>query len=182
MDDDLTPAQIAALSAGPAADREVLRALLHHRIGQWPWWDRAWQIIEIHRVHSREIIERLHGVMIEGTVGRDAGETLPLSVRARVIGSRLDQFEARIGETVIGPPHRIDDPHPFGAILSALMDRRGISRQEMARRCRLAESTVAKMRSGMLVPRRRERVENLAAALGMPAGDLMAIAGLPEDD
>ncbi|MFF5085520.1 helix-turn-helix domain-containing protein [Actinoplanes sp. NPDC000266] len=99
----------------------------------------------------------------------------------RVVRSHLTQFEARIGDVLIGPPVRPGDPHPFGAIFSALMDRRGISGKEMAHRCRLAESTVAKMRAGRAVPRERKRIADLAAALDMPVGDLAAIVGLPED-
>ncbi|MEU4693905.1 helix-turn-helix transcriptional regulator [Actinoplanes sp. NPDC023714] len=49
----------------------------------------------------------------------------------------------------------------------------------MARRCGLAQSTVAKLRAGRAVPP-PDRVLDLARALGMPAGDLLAIAGLPQ--
>jgi hypothetical protein len=179
VDDELTSAQFDALLA-ESGDREVLAAFLCRRIGQWPWWDSAWQVVEIREVRPRQITEWLHEVTVDGVIGRDAGETLPLSVFARVAGSRLDRFEVRVGDALIGPPIRHGDPHPFGSILSALMDRRGISRRDMARRCQLAESTVAKMRAGYLVPQ-REGMVGLAAALEMPVGDLLAVAGLPQD-
>ncbi|WP_328475481.1 helix-turn-helix transcriptional regulator [Actinoplanes sp. NBC_00393] len=177
----MTPAQLDALLNRETGDRNVLIALLHERISQWPWWDGAWRIIEIQEVHPRQIAERLHTVTIVGMLGRDEGATLPLSVFTRVAGSRLDRFEVRVGDVLIGPPVRDSDPHPFGSIFSALMDRRGISREEMARRCGLALSTVAKMRAGYLVPEQPDRLASLAAALEMPVGDLMAVAGLHTD-
>jgi hypothetical protein len=181
VDDELNPAQVDALLNKGTGDCEVLVALLRERIGRWPWWDRAWRVVMVGEVHPRQINEWLHNVSIDGAVGRDTGETLPLSVFMRVVGPRLDRFEMRVGEALIGPPVRASDPHPFGSIFSTLMDRRGISRQEMAFRCKLAESTVAKMRAGYMVPRQRDRVVDLAAALEMPVGDLMAIVGMPED-
>ncbi|GAA1027614.1 hypothetical protein GCM10009557_09680 [Virgisporangium ochraceum] len=181
MHDEVTRAQLDALLNEETGDRDVLAALLHERIGLWPWWDSAWRVIEIREVRVRQLDVWLHEVTIDGIVGRSEGTTLAFSAFTRVAGSRLDRFEMRFEDTLIGPPIRHNDPHPFGSIFAALMDRRGISRREMARRCYLAESTVAKMRAGYLVPRQRRRVVDLAAALEMPVGDLMAIAGLPDD-
>ncbi|WP_430784177.1 helix-turn-helix domain-containing protein [Actinoplanes sp. G11-F43] len=180
MDDELTPAQSDALLGRETADHAILTALLHDRIGRWPWWDRAWRIVGIHEVRPRQINDWLHEVTVEGTAGRDVAETLPVSVFLRVAGQRIDRFEVRAGEALIGPPIRHGDPHPFGSILSALMDRRGISPAELARRCGLAMTTVRKLRAGHMVPRDPRRAADLAAALGMPAGDLMAIVGMPE--
>ncbi|GAA2501066.1 helix-turn-helix domain-containing protein [Winogradskya humida] len=182
MNDELTPAQVGALVNKDDGYRETLVALLNERVGRWAWWDRSWRVTEIREVQDREINGWLHHVTISGVLGREAGETLPVSVFARVAGPHLDRFEVRVGDTVIGPPIRDSDPHPFGAIFSALMDRRGISRRDMARRCYLAESSVAKMRAGYLVPRRPDHLAALAAALDLSVGDLRAIAGLPEDD
>ncbi|GIF17302.1 DNA-binding Xre family transcriptional regulator [Actinoplanes tereljensis] len=182
MDDELTPAQIDSLLNEESGDRAVLIALLRERIWRWPWWDRSWQVVEIREVRPREIHDWLHEVSIDGLVSRDAAAPLPLSVYTRVAGSRLDRFEVQVADTLIGPPIRESDPHPFGAIFCALMDRRGISRPEMARRCGLAQSTVAKIRAGRLVPQRADHLADIAAAFEMPVGDLRAIAGLPEDD
>lgn len=181
MIDQLTPAERDALLDGDADDRTALAAFLHERIRRWPWWDRAWTVVAIQRVRPREIDRGLHTVTVEGLVGRDAAETLPLSVFVRVIGQQLERFEASVADVLIGPPIRYDDPHPFGSIFSALMDRRGISRRDMAHRCEVSESTVARMRAGYLVPRQRRRLAAVAAALEMPVGDLRAIAGLPDD-
>jgi hypothetical protein len=181
VNDELTPSQYDALLNEGVSDWAPLAAFLHERIRRWPWWDCAWTVVTIQQVQRRQINDWLHTVTIDGLVGRGAEETLPLSVFVRVAGPRLDRFEVRVGDALIGPPIRHSDPHPFGSIFSALMDRRGISREEMAFRCKIAESTVAKMRAGYLVPRQRDRVADLAAALEMPVGDLMAIAGLPED-
>ena len=181
MDEELTPAQLDALLNKAASGGDVLVALLRERIGRWRWWDSSWRIVTIREIRTQQINEWLHNVAIDGAVGRDAAEMLPLSVFIRVAGSRVDRFEVQVGETLIGPPIRFKDPHPFGSIFSALMDRRGIARQEVAFRCKLAESTVAKMRAGYMVPRQRDRVVDLAAVLEMPVGDLMAIVGMPED-
>ncbi|WP_433384856.1 hypothetical protein ACQPZX_24555 [Actinoplanes sp. CA-142083] len=51
----------------------------------------------------------------------------------------------------------------------------------MAYRCKIAQSSVAKMRAGVLVPQQPDRVAALAAALEMPVGDLKAILSLPDD-
>ncbi len=145
VDDELTPAQSDALLGREIADHAILTALLHDRIGRWPWWDRAWRIVGIHEVRPRQINDWLHEVTVEGTAGRDVAETLPVSVFLRVAGQRIDRFEVRAGEALIGPPIRHGDPHPFGSILSALIDRRGISPAELARRCGLAMTTVRKL-------------------------------------
>jgi hypothetical protein len=186
MSQTLTPAQFDALLDKDSGDHRVLAGLLHQQIRRWPWWSREWRFIEIHEVLPRQIHAMVHTVTVNGTIARDVTEILPLSALMRVAGARdtepwMDRFQVQAGDALIGPPIRHDDPHPFGAILSALMDRRGLSRRDVAIHCGLAESTVAKMRGGYAVPQDRNRVADLAEVLKMPAGDLMAIVGLPDD-
>jgi hypothetical protein len=125
VNDDLTSAQYDVLLNEEADDRTALAAFLDERIRRWPWWDRAWTVVTIQQVQPRRITEWLHTLTVDGLVGRGAEETLPLSVFLRVAGSRLDRFEVRVADVLIGPLIRHDDPHPFGSIFSALMDRRG---------------------------------------------------------
>jgi Helix-turn-helix domain len=181
VDDELTPAQFDALMNEEDGDREILVALLNERVARWPWWDSSWRVIEIREVRARQLNRLQHRVVLNGVAGRDTGETLPLSFTTRVWGPGRVRFEVRVVDAGVGASVRDSDPHPFGLILCALMDRRGLSRKDVAHHCGLAQSTVAKMMAGYMVPREPGLLAGLAAALTMPVGDLRAIAGLPED-
>ncbi|GAA2559621.1 hypothetical protein GCM10010435_33560 [Winogradskya consettensis] len=182
MDDELTRAQFDALMNERGGDREILVALLNECVGRWPWWDRSWKVIEIREVRTRRLNTLQRRVVVNGVVGRDTGETLPLSFTVRVWGPGRVRFEVRVVDALVGESVRDSDPYPFGLILCALMDRRGLSRRDVAHRCGLAQSTVAKMMAGYMVPRERGLLAGLAAALDLSVGDLRAIAGLPADD
>lgn len=85
-----------------------------------------------------------------------------------------------MGDLVIEPgstPGGVPEPHPFGPVLSRLMDLRGITVDQMARRSLRSMSTIHTRRNGGWNPH-RILVAELAAALDMTEQDLLAVAGL----
>ena len=160
-------------------DLSVLPPFFNELLDEFPWWDRAWRVSEVQPGRRRAHPPSTE-VSLPGTVGRDTGETLPFSARVRFSQDRLTWFQAKVDHVVIGPARAAagePEPHPFGAVFAALMDRRGISEDQMARRSFLARSTIRMLRHGIWNPH-RDQVAALAVALDMPEQDLLAIAGL----
>jgi hypothetical protein len=72
------------------------------------------------------------------------------------------------------------EPHPFGAVLRALMDNRGLSAEDLARRTYRAVSTIYAVHVGGRNPH-PVLVREIAHALDIPEADLVAIAGVAGD-
>jgi hypothetical protein len=92
----------------------------------------------------------------------------------------MRRFRAKVGDTVITPalrPAGIQDPHPFGPLLLALMANCRSSAMDLARGAGLSMSTVRWLGSGGLRAHPK-LVRHLAEALGLPEADLAAIAGV----
>lgn len=118
------------------------------------------------------------------TLTNGAGHELPLFGQIRFEGNVMRRFQAKVGDTVIKPairPAGIQDPHPFGPMLQAMMANRQNSVRGLARGAGLSESTVRWLRSGGLRPHPK-LVRAIAAALGLPESDLAAIAGVSDED
>lgn len=181
------------LGGTPAIETDVgvLVPLFNELLDRLPWWNRDWRVIEVRpgypfRMTSGNVVEEINEVDVPGTLGTDAGATLPLTARVRFTGDRLLRFEVKAGAAVITPGLAAPgerEPHPFGAVLAVLMQTRRISHKELAMRCGRAMSTIAKVLRGC--PPTRRLAAELATALDMPKTDLFAIAGLeppaPED-
>jgi hypothetical protein len=168
-------------------DLTVLRSFLDELFDRRPWWDRAWRVVEVRpgypaaresdAARSSSPFSEVH---LPGTIGRDTGETLPLSATVRFAGNRLLRFTAKVGDTVIGPaasPPGEPEPLPIGAVISTLMISRDVSIGELARRTGRAMSTINGAISGRRHPGRQLLVE-IAAALDIPEADMLAIANL----
>jgi hypothetical protein len=91
-------------------DTAVLPPSLNGMLWELPWWDRGWRVTHVEPAHPCEIaadedrrLSRFTEVAVPGTVSRDAAETLPFSARVRWAGHRLVRFQAKIGDTVLGP-------------------------------------------------------------------------------
>ncbi|WP_433054272.1 helix-turn-helix domain-containing protein [Dactylosporangium sp. CS-033363] len=76
---------------------------------------------------------------------------------------------------------RLPDPHPFGPLLHALMANRQNTVHDLARGAGLSTSTVHGLRSSGRRPH-PDLIKHLAEALGVPAADLAAIAGVSDED
>ncbi|MEU7876284.1 helix-turn-helix transcriptional regulator [Dactylosporangium sp. NPDC049140] len=192
----LRPAVIKALTYWPGivqatapapVDLAVLPPFFNELLDELPWWNRAWRVTHVEPAYPREVasnepkdVTRFTEVSVPGTVSRDVGAVLPFSARVRFKDNRLIRFQAKLGDVVLGPGTTaagMPEPHPFGAVLSRLMDLRGISVKEMAPRCGRSLSTIGGIRTGRLNPHRM-LVAELAEALDMSENDLLAIAGL----
>jgi len=195
-DRPLNSAVIKALTCWPGivggnaptpADLALLPPFFNELLDELPWWNRAWRVTQVEPAYPLEIagnesrrITRFTEVSVPGTVSCDGGEELPFFARVRFEDNRLTRFQAKIGDVILGPSSAAAgkrEPHPFGVVLVKLMNRRGISIREMARRCGRAESTIRGVCSGGRNPH-RILVAELAEGLGMPEKDLLAIAGL----
>lgn len=64
--------------------------------------------------------------------------------------------------------------------MQGLMENRGLSPQAVTRASGRAESTIRQLLAGKLMPT-VEIVEDVSLVLGMSAGDLRVIAGLPTE-
>ncbi|GIH21363.1 helix-turn-helix domain-containing protein [Rugosimonospora africana] len=170
-------------------DLTSLRSFLNEMLRELPWWDHAWQVTRVEPARPHEVAgdgprrrTTCTEVSVPGVVTGDREQVLPFSARIRFENDRLLRFQAKIGDVVIGPataPAGAFEPHPFGAVFSKLMDRRGISIREMAVRCLRAMSTISSLRHGVLNPH-RVLVHEVARALEMSEEDLAAIAGLDD--
>jgi hypothetical protein len=187
----LNEAEIEALTYWPGAgdqvptppDLTVLPPLFNALLDEWPWWNRDWRVTEVEPAYPRLSPEwpettGLTEVTVPGLVGSS-----PMVARVRFCDDRLLRFELKVAEVVIGPGSAgagEAEPHPFGAVLTALMDRREITARQMARKTYRAESTIRMARRGHRIPRPK-LVRELARALDLPEEDLLAMAGLVDD-
>jgi len=195
----LTPAVMDALTYWPGhmraeepkpVDLAVLPPFFNGLLSELPWWDSAWRVTHVDPAKPREFASdhdrqknRFTEVSVPGTLGGGAGQTLPFLGRVRFEGDRLLRFQAKIGDMVVGPALSeagTHEPHPFGAVLRKLMDNRGFSVKDVARRTYRAMSTINGARSGVHNPH-PILVREIARALDMPEADLVAIAGVDDD-
>ncbi|GIJ28454.1 hypothetical protein Vqi01_36160 [Micromonospora qiuiae] len=192
----LTPAVQKALTYWPGithtqrpkpVDLAVLPPFFNDLLAELPWWNSNWQVTQVEAAYPREVASNhdrqknaFTEVSVPGTLGSRAGQTLPFLGRVRFEGSRLLRFQAKIADTIIGPALAkagAPEPHPFGAVLCKLMDNRGVSVKELALRTARAMSTINAARTGWHNPH-PVLVGEIAGALGVPAADLAAIAGV----
>jgi hypothetical protein len=182
---------IVHAEAPAPADLSVLPPFFDELLGELPWWNRAWRVTEVgpaypnavHRPEPSEVA-RFSEVTVPGLVDGDAAERLPFSARVRFADDRLLRWQAKVGAAVIGPglaPTGDPEPHPFGPVFRGLMEVRGLSVHQAARRSLRAESTIKRLRAGNVIPN-PALVADVARALDMPAEDLAVIAGLDPAD
>ncbi|MFF2353091.1 hypothetical protein ACFVVL_25300 [Kitasatospora sp. NPDC058115] len=106
---------------------------------------------------------------------------LPLVAKVGFTDDRLIRFQAKMGDVVIGPavaPAGRPEPHPFGRILTGLMDLHGISVRDMARAAGLSISTIHMLRHGQHPNVLQARL--IAGILDMSEADVRVIAGLDD--
>jgi hypothetical protein len=195
----LTPAVREALTYWPGlvnseeskhVDLAVLPPFFNGLLGELPWWDSAWRVTQVEPARPREFARddgrgrnRFTEVSVPGTLGGDTGQTLPFLGRVRFEGDRLVRFQAKVGDVIVGPALSeagAHEPHPFGAVLRALMDNRGLSAKDLARRTYRAVSTIYAVHVGGRNPH-PVLVREIARALDIPEADLVAIAGVDGD-
>ncbi|MEV4758577.1 helix-turn-helix transcriptional regulator [Micromonospora sp. NPDC049559] len=172
-------------------DLAILPPFFNDLLGELPWWNTAWRVTQVEPAYPREVASnhdrqknRFTEVSVPGTLGGDAGQELAFSARVRFEGDRLLRFQAKIGDMVVGPALAEagrPDPHPFGAVLRKLMDNRGVSVGELARKTFRAMATINAARTGSHNPH-PVLVREIARALDIPEADLAAIAGVDETD
>jgi hypothetical protein len=194
----LSPAVFAALTYWPGFDERLepvdlapLIPFLNELLDDLPWWNREYRVTQVEQVQAHEIpdypggpLKRFTEVSVPATLTDGAGHELSLFGRIRFEGNIMRRFQAKVGDTVITPalrPAGIQDPHPFGPLLQALMANRRNSARDLARGAGLSTSTVQWLGSGGLRPHPK-LVGHLAAALGLPEADLAAIAGVSGED
>jgi hypothetical protein len=195
----LAPAVVEALTYWPRivhaeepkpVDLAVLLPFFNGLLGELPWWDGAWRVTHVDPAYPREFASdrdrntnRFTEVSVPGTLGGGAGQTLPFYGSVRFEGDRLLRFQAKVGDAIVGPALSeagTHERHPFGAVLRKLMDNRGISVKELARRTSRAMSTIYAAQSGGRSPH-PILVQEIARALDIPEADLVAIAGVDYD-
>ncbi|GIF59678.1 hypothetical protein Air01nite_57730 [Asanoa iriomotensis] len=184
----LSAAVVAALSYWPdyvpvprqRVDISVLPPFFDGLLGELPWWNPAWRVVEVRHawpcftaVGSTRVVE----VSVPGQVG--GASPLPFSARVRFEGDRLVRFQAKVGDVVIGPAAAgagEPEPDPFGVVIGKLIDARGLPDREVALRAGISRATVRALRRGWAPD--PVIVARLAAALEVTPADLLAIAGL----
>ncbi|GAA1657934.1 helix-turn-helix domain-containing protein [Actinoplanes couchii] len=197
-DRKLSPAVLAALTYLPRFNQRLepvdltpLIPFLNELLDDLPWWNRDYRVTRVELVLPHEIpdypggrLKRFTEVSVPAMLTDGAGHELPFFGRIRFEGDILRRFEAKVGDTVITPalrPAGVQDPHPFGPLLEALMANRHHSTSDLANGAGLSRSTVRWLGSGGLRPH-PNLVRHLAEALGLPEADLAAIAGVSEQD
>ncbi|MEV4409378.1 helix-turn-helix domain-containing protein [Actinoplanes sp. NPDC049598] len=172
-------------------DQAGLAAFLDSLLDELPWWDRGWRVSDVgmpRRCSSSlglapgavQVVE----VVVPGSLSLGAGEAQLFVAQVRLLEDRLLRWQMKVGDKVVGPalaPAGETDPHPFGAVFRLLVEMRGLSSDEMARRTGRAMTTIRKLRDGRLVPE-RALIEEVARALDLPSADLGMIAGLDPAD
>ncbi|MFD0264081.1 XRE family transcriptional regulator [Kitasatospora indigofera] len=169
-------------------DMAVLPPFLNEVLQDLPWWNRDWKVDRVRPGnpdetgdHRRDPAVRFTEVSIPGTVVSGNGESLPFVAKVGFTGDRLIRFQAKIGDVVIGPavaPAGLPEPHPFGRMLTGLMDLRGIPVRDMARAVGLAASTIHMLRDGHNPDLLQARL--IARVLNMSEADVGVIAGLDD--
>ncbi|MCW2144590.1 Helix-turn-helix domain-containing protein [Actinoplanes cyaneus] len=170
-------------------DLAVLPHFFNGLLSELPWWDNIWRVTYVEPANPREFASdhdrqrsRFTEVSVPGILGGGAGQTLPFLGRVRFESDRLLRFQAKIGDMVVGPALSeagTHEPHPFGAVLRKLMDNRGVSVKDVARRTYRAMSTIYAAQSGGRNPH-PILVREIAGALDIPEADLAAIAGVDD--
>ncbi|KQX26959.1 hypothetical protein ASD97_38135 [Streptomyces sp. Root63] len=170
-------------------DMTVLPPFFNQTLQDLPWWNRDWKVDRVQPGHPVETgdhrcdpVVRFTEVSIPGTVASDNGESLPLVAKVGFTGDQLVRFQAKIGDVVIGPavaPAGRSEPHPFGRMLTGLMDQRGIPVRDMARAAGLSLSTIHMLRRGHNPNLLQARL--IAGILDMSEADVSVIAGLDDE-
>ncbi|MGA5823182.1 XRE family transcriptional regulator [Kitasatospora sp. NPDC094028] len=170
-------------------DITVLAPFFNEVLQDLPWWNRDWKVDRVEPGtpvetgnHRCDPAERFVEVSIPGTVASGNGERLPFVAKVGFTGDRLIRFQAKIGDVVIGPavaPVGRSEPHPFGRMLTGLMDLRGIPVRDMARTAGLSMSTIHMLRGGDNPEPLHARL--IAPVLDMSEADIRVIAGLDDD-
>jgi hypothetical protein len=173
------------------ADLSVLPPFFDELLGLLPWWNRAWRVSEVGPAYPNAVpkskpsgVAQFVEVTVPGLVSGDATEGLPFSARVRFADDRLLRWQVKVGDAVVGPglaPAGGPEPHPFGPVFRGLMEVRGLSVTQVARRSLRAESSINRLRAGNLIPH-PALVADVARALDMPVEDLAVIAGLDPAD
>jgi lambda repressor-like predicted transcriptional regulator len=194
----LSPAVLAALTWWPRFGRQLepvdlapLIPFLNELLDDLPWWNRDYRVTQVEQVEAHEVpgypggpLKRFTEVSVPATLTNAAAHELSFFGRIRFEGNIMRRFQAKVGDTVITPalrPAGVQDPHPFGPLLQALMANRGDSVKDLAQGAGLSMSTVRWLGAGGLRPHPK-LVRHLAEALGLPEADLAAIAGVSDHD
>ncbi|KQX12186.1 hypothetical protein ASC82_13115 [Streptomyces sp. Root431] len=169
-------------------DMTVMPPFLNDVLQDLPWWNRDWTVDRVQPGFPTETGEhlcdpavRFTEVSIPGTVASGNGESLPFVAKVGFTGDRLIRFQAKIGDVVIGPAVASagqPEPHPFGRMLTGLMDLRGIPVRDMARAAGLSLSTIHMLRRGLNPNLLHARL--IAGILDMSEADVRVIAGLDD--
>ncbi|MFI8368466.1 helix-turn-helix transcriptional regulator [Streptomyces sp. NPDC085466] len=169
-------------------DMTILPPFFNEVLQDLPWWNRDWRVDSVQPGlpaetgdHRCDPAVRFTEVSIPGTVASGNGETLPFVAKVGFTGDRLIRFHVKIGDVVIGPsvnPAGQAEPHPFGRMLTGLMNLRGISVGEMAKAAGLSMSTIHMLRSGHNPSLLQARL--IAGILDMSEADVKVIAGLDD--
>ncbi|MEV4622298.1 helix-turn-helix transcriptional regulator [Asanoa sp. NPDC049573] len=153
-------------------DLTVLPPFFTDLLGDLPWWNPAWRITEVRPARpcfARVAPSDFSEVAVPGSAAADDAGPLPFAARVRFQDTELLWFQAKIGNTVIGPgttPPGEPEPDPAAAVIRAVMDVRRVSTRALARQCFLSESTIRALRHGWSPD--PTVVERLAAALDIP--------------
>ncbi|WP_314612614.1 helix-turn-helix domain-containing protein [Streptomyces stackebrandtii] len=169
-------------------DMTVMPPFLNEVLQDLPWWNRDWTVDRVQPGFPTETGEhlcdpavRFTEVSIPGTVASGNGESLPFVAKVGFTGDQLIRFQAKIGDVVIGPAVASagrPEPHPFGRMLTGLMDLRGIPVRDMARAAGLSLSTIHMLRRGHNPNSLHARL--IAGILDMSEADVRVIAGLDD--
>ncbi|MFB6841192.1 multiprotein-bridging factor 1 family protein [Streptomyces sp. NPDC056361] len=170
-------------------DLAVLPPFFNEVLQDHPWWNRDWKVSHVEPGLPLEIGSDRHGhpsrfteVSVPGTVGSGGDESLPFVAKVGFTDDRLIRFQAKIDDVVLGPavaPAGRLEPHPFGRVLTGLMDLRGIPVKRMARETARSMSTIHMLRSGRHNPEPL-LIQEIAKVLGMSEADIRVIAGLDD--
>lgn len=168
-------------------DLTVLPPFFNEVLHDLPWWNRDWMVDRVQPGRPEESGDyrcdpavRFTEVSIPGSVTCGHGESLSFVAKVGFTGDRLIRFQAKIGDVVIGSavaPAGRPEPHPFGRILTGLMELRGLPVKDMARAAGRSMSTIYMLRSGGFNPNLMH-VGLIAEVLDMSEADLRVIAGL----
>lgn len=170
-------------------DLTVLPPFFNEVLHELPWWNRDWEVGHVEPALPVEIESDHHGypstfteVSVPGAAGSSGGESLPFVAKVGFAGDQLIQFQAKVGDVVIGPaaaPAGRLEPHPFARVLTGLMELREIPVKAMAMEARRSMSTIHMLRNGRLNPD-PVHIQEIARSLRMSEADLRVIVGLDD--